>query len=102
MTGCFAPGDGISHTICLLCLRAINGPLRCALHGKQEAESGRNAERELSARSSTSARARRELNQTCCRCASSSHLRPVADCWDRQWLVAGHDKVTTNATSSTT
>ena len=61
MSGCFAPGDGMSHTICLLCLCAANGTLRCAPHGEQETESGKDAERARNSRSSTSARARREL-----------------------------------------
>ena len=43
MRGCFAPGDGFSHTsVCC----AANGTLRCAPHGKEETESGKDAERD--------------------------------------------------------
>ena len=54
MSGCFAPGDGMSHTICLLCLCAANGTLRCAPHGSKRRRAAIML-RELATRSSTSA-----------------------------------------------
>ena len=103
MSGCFAPGDGMSHTICLLCLCAANGTLRCAPHGEQETESGNNAERARNSQqherdSQRAARGRDKSWPTCCYlCASGSHLRP--------WLLLGsavavarYDKVTINPT----
>jgi hypothetical protein len=97
MSGCFAPGDGMSHTICLLCLCAANGTLRCAPHGKQETESGKNAER---ARNSQQIE-REGATRVDPHAAVFVQAAPTCDrgyCWDQQWLVARYDKVTINPT----